>query len=66
MTPEPQRSHLLAVAASESAAGLELRAAVREAREAGGSVREIADLIGRSTNTIQRWLRESATGESKP
>ncbi|WP_426332000.1 helix-turn-helix domain-containing protein [Mycobacteroides abscessus] len=33
------------------------RAAVREAKAAGGSVREIAALINRSTNTVQRWLR---------
>lgn len=65
LTPEPQRSRLLAAAErvkkdaeqlTESEA--ELRRAVQEAREAGGSVREIAALIGRSTNTIQRWLRD--------
>ncbi|AFL47958.1 hypothetical protein AVANI_47 [Mycobacterium phage Avani] len=35
-----------------------LREEVRAAAEAGGSVREIARLTGKSTNTIQRWLKE--------
>jgi transposase len=56
-TPEPERSQLLAAAARAGTAGDELRAAVQAARLAGGSVREIAALIGRSTNTVQRWLR---------
>lgn len=36
----------------------ELREAVREAHAAGGSVRDIADLTGKSTNTIGRWIKE--------
>ncbi|ORB76375.1 helix-turn-helix domain-containing protein [Mycobacterium timonense] len=35
-----------------------MRHAVRDARAAHGSVREIADLLGKSTNTIQRWTRD--------
>lgn len=58
LTPEPQRSELLAAAAAVNGTDQELREAVRSAHMAGGSVREIAALIDRSTNTIQRWLRE--------
>lgn len=56
-TPEPQRSRLLAAATQADMATEDLRAAVREAKAAGGSVREIAALINRSTNTVQRWLK---------
>ncbi|AHZ95506.1 HTH DNA binding protein [Mycobacterium phage Zapner] len=35
-----------------------IRRAVVAAKAAGGSVREIAVLTGKSTNTIQRWLKE--------
>ncbi|WP_074322911.1 helix-turn-helix domain-containing protein [Mycobacteroides abscessus] len=56
-TPEPQRSRLLAAATQADSATEDLRDAVREAKDAGGSVREIAALINRSTNTVQRWLR---------
>ncbi|WKW86666.1 hypothetical protein SEA_KARHDO_40 [Mycobacterium phage Karhdo] len=52
--PEPERTRLLEAAA----AAAELPRAVRAANQAGGSVREIAALIGKSTNTIQRWLKE--------
>lgn len=59
ITPEPQRSELLAAAEADDDAEAGLRRAVQAAHLAGGSVREIATLIGRSTNTIQRWLRAS-------
>ena len=39
-------------------ADTELRAAVVAGLLAGGSVREMADLTGMSTNTVQRWGRE--------
>ncbi|AWH14442.1 HTH DNA binding protein [Mycobacterium phage TChen] len=55
VVPEPERTQLLEAAA----AAAELPRAVRAANEAGGSVREIAALIGKSTNTIQRWLKEN-------
>ncbi|AEK07801.1 HTH DNA binding protein [Mycobacterium phage Yoshi] len=57
-TPEPQRSKLLAAVEAHDVTRSELLAAVREASSAGGSVREIAALTGKSTNTIQRWLKE--------
>lgn len=57
ITPEPERSQLLAAASAADAADGQLRAAVRDAHAAGGSVREIAELIGKSTNTIQRWIK---------
>ncbi|MBL3752948.1 hypothetical protein D2E64_22590 [Mycobacteroides abscessus] len=38
----------------------EMRAAVRDAKDAGGSIRAIADEIGRSTRTIQNWLKDTA------
>ena len=57
VTPEPERSKLLTAATAADTASVELRNAVQAAHQAGGSVREIAELIGRSTNTIQRWLR---------
>ncbi|MBX9640892.1 MAG: helix-turn-helix domain-containing protein, partial [Mycobacteriaceae bacterium] len=40
-----------------AAAAAELQAAVLAARRAGGSVREIADELGKSTRTIQNWIR---------
>ncbi|WP_374762435.1 helix-turn-helix domain-containing protein [Mycolicibacterium mageritense] len=57
--PEPERTRLLAAAQAETAAASELRAAVHAAHDAGGSIREIAGLLGVSTNTIQRWLKEN-------
>lgn len=58
-TPEPQRTRLLDAAARDDQAATDLRHAVQAAHQAGGSVREIADLINRSTNTIHRWIRET-------
>jgi transposase-like protein len=37
----------------------ELRAAVRVARAAGGSVRVIAEVAGLSTRTVQQWLKDA-------
>ncbi|ACF34105.1 hypothetical protein BOOMER_43 [Mycobacterium phage Boomer] len=69
VVPEPERSQLLKATSAHEKAVRELdrkrrqvdavlRAAVRAASAAGGSVREIAVLTGKSTNTIQRWLKE--------
>ncbi|ATN88643.1 helix-turn-helix DNA binding protein [Mycobacterium phage Demsculpinboyz] len=63
--PEPNRSRLIA-SAKLTARALKnaevevaaLRREVLDAAAAGGSVREIAVLTGKSTNTIQRWLKE--------
>ncbi|QBI97380.1 hypothetical protein SEA_FANCYPANTS_42 [Mycobacterium phage Fancypants] len=62
VVPEPERSNLLE-ALKEAERHREwadqiVRLAVRAAAAAGGSVREIAVLTGKSTNTIQRWLKE--------
>lgn len=54
VTPEPERSRLLAAAKASA----DLRNAVQAAHKAGGSIRDIAQLSGLSTNTIQRWLKE--------
>lgn len=59
VTPEPQRTQLLAAAEADESTEAELRRAVRAAHLAGGSVREIAELINKSTNTVQRWLKEA-------
>jgi transposase len=59
--PDAERERLLAALGGTRAADDELRAAVLAARGADGSVREIAALIGKSTNTIQRWTRDSNT-----
>lgn len=58
ITPEPERTQLIAAAESANGAAVDLRRAVRAAHVAGGSVREIADLISRSTNTIHRWIKD--------
>lgn len=55
--PEPERARLLAADQGERDATAELHAAVRAAYDAGGSIREIAEALDRSTNTIQRWLK---------
>lgn len=55
--PHDQRARLQAAADGVAAAGAELHAAVLAAWQAGGSVREIADELGKSTRTIQDWIR---------
>lgn len=59
ITPEPERTRLLATMSRHECATDELRQAVVAAHKAGGSIRDIAALINKSTNTIQRWIREA-------
>lgn len=47
-------------AAVRSDADAEMRAAVRAARDAGGSVRVIAEVAGLSTRTVQLWLKDDS------
>lgn len=56
--PPSERARLRAAADEVGVAAAELKAAVCAAWEAGGSVREIADELGKSTRTIQDWIRE--------
>lgn len=56
--PDAERKRILAAMVAAKDADTELRAAVVAGLLAGGSVREMADLTGMSTNTIQRWGRE--------
>ena len=56
--PDAERARILAAMTAAKDADTELRAAVVAGLLAGGSVREMADLTGMSTNTIQRWGRE--------
>ena len=57
--PEPERTRLLAAAGALDHAETELRNAVQAARDANGSVREIAHLIGKSPTTIQAWAQQA-------
>lgn len=57
--PPSELARLRAAADNIGVAGAELKAAVCAAWEAGGSVREIADELGKSTRTIQDWIRGS-------
>lgn len=57
MIPVDQRERLRMADDGVAAAAAELQAAVLAARRAGGSVREIADELGKSTRTIQNWIR---------
>lgn len=58
VTPPPERRRLLATMRKEGKVRAEVIQAVKDAHTAGGSVRDIAELTGRSTNTIQRWLKD--------
>ncbi|WP_202375140.1 helix-turn-helix domain-containing protein [Mycobacteroides abscessus] len=58
--PPAQRRRLHTAARHMVDADDEMRAAVRDAKDAGGSIRAIADEIGRSTRTIQNWLKDTA------
>lgn len=49
---------LLKAADAKAVADTELRAAVRAAKEAGGSVRVIAEAAGLSTRSVQDWLKD--------
>jgi transposase len=55
--PPAERARLRAAAARADAASVELKAAVSAAWRAGGSVRVIAEELGKSTRTIQNWLK---------
>lgn len=55
--PVDQRERLRMAEDGVAAAVAELQAAVLAAWRAGGSVREIADELGKSTRTIQNWIR---------
>lgn len=55
-TPDALK-RLRAAADFKQRADSELKAAVRAAREAGGSVRVIAEEAGLSTRTVQDWLK---------
>ncbi|MFL0295002.1 helix-turn-helix domain-containing protein [Mycobacterium sp. SMC-18] len=55
--PPAERARLKTAADDVGAASAELKEAVRAAWKAGGSVREIADELGKSTRTIQDWIR---------
>jgi len=58
--PPQQRRRLHAAARNVSDADQEMRAAVHDAHQAGGSIRAIATEINRSTRTIQNWLHDRA------
>jgi len=55
--PPAERKRLRATERRLGEADTEMRAAVQAAHQAGGSIRSIAAEIGRSTRTIQNWLR---------
>jgi hypothetical protein len=57
---EDALKRLQAAAETRADAEAEMRAAVRAARAAGGSVRVIADVAGLSTRTVQLWLKDEA------
>lgn len=49
---------LVKAADAKAAADAELKAAVRAAKAAGGSVRVIAEAAGLSTRSVQDWLKD--------
>ena len=63
--PDAERKRILTAMTARDSAEVELRAAVVAGLLAGGSVREMADLTGMSTNTIQRWGREGGWPSTK-
>lgn len=54
--PQQERARLRGASEDLAAAADELQAAVYAAWQAGGSVREIAEELGKSTRTIQDWI----------
>lgn len=58
ITDEDQARILAALSGVETA-DQELIDAVLAAMQHGGSVREVAELTGLSTNTVSRWKREA-------
>ncbi|MCV7137710.1 helix-turn-helix domain-containing protein [Mycolicibacterium fortuitum] len=57
--PPAQRARLRAAAQGVDKGHQALLSAVREAKNAGGSIRAIAEELGKSPQTIQRWLTET-------
>jgi hypothetical protein len=57
---EDALKRLRAAVDARAQAEAEIRAAVRAARAAGGSVRVIADEAGLSTRTVALWLKDDA------
>ncbi|MDN4616386.1 hypothetical protein P5G50_18215 [Leifsonia sp. F6_8S_P_1B] len=56
--PEPALQRLREAGEKRAEADAELRAAVYAAKDAGGSVRVIAEEARISTNTVQVWLKQ--------
>lgn len=54
---EATLERLRKAAKAKRAADAELKAAARSAKEAGGSVRVIAEVADLSTRTVQNWLK---------
>jgi len=63
VVPPEERRKLLAADRKAATAAEELRAAVVAAHAAGGSVREIATLLGKSPTTIQSWVKAAVAVE---
>lgn len=64
--PPHERERLRAAASNVNNAVAELKAAVQAAWRAGGSVRVIAEELGKSTRTIQTWLDDARQGPPAP
>jgi len=56
--PRDYEARLAAAKEERDRADAQLKTAVADASEAGASVRELANFLDVSTNTIQRWKRE--------
>lgn len=56
--PRDHEARLAAAKEERDRADAQLKTAVADASEAGASVRELANFLDVSTNTIQRWKRE--------
>lgn len=63
--PPGERERLHAAAAGVDEAAAEMKAAVRAAWDAGGSVRVIAAELGKSPRTIQTWLGAVPSTQSR-
>ena len=59
LVQDSDQARILAALKGREATHRELHDAVIAALEHGGSVREVAELSGLSTNTISRWKRGS-------
>ena len=60
---ETDRARILAAIDARDTAEREIRDAVLAAARNGASVREMADSLDVSTNTISRWKREAVAAE---